>query len=285
MQNKSIDEIKLLLGNLSINQNRLKKSKRLKDHEFKVFSQWGDDGIIQFLIDNSKIINPFFIEFGVEDYSESNTRFLLINNNWSGLVMDGSEENIQRIMQQEYYWKYDLQAVKAWITKENINTLLQIAMAEDIGILSIDLDGNDYWVWQELDLKKLRPTIVILEYNSVFGPDRSISTPYKTDFFRTDEHHSNLYFGASLSALVDLSRKKGYVFVGCNSNGNNAFFIKKDRIGSLKSVSVKNGYVRSKFRESRDERGQLTYLRGEDRLKEISGLPVINTITGKLEKL
>jgi hypothetical protein len=104
--------------------------------------------------------------------------------------------------------------------------------------------------------------------------------PYDPAFQRTAAHHSNLYFGASWSALRELGERKGYAFVGCNNNGNNAFFVKADRLGSLTALPVGQGFVESRFRESRDERGNLTYLSGARRLAEIEHLPVVDLSVG-----
>ena len=113
-----------------------------------------------------------------------------------------------------------------------------------VDLLHIDLDGNDYWVWKEIEIQ---PSIVILEYNSVFGLDRTITVPYRSNFNRTNAHFSNLYFGASLKAMYDLTVKKGYSFIGCNSAGNNAYFIRKDKMnGFVREVTLEEGYVLSK---------------------------------------
>ncbi len=286
--NETIPSQELLLlqmGKLLTNQQALINSDNIQDYEFKVFSQFGDDGIIQHLIRQVPIKNQTFIEFGVGDYSESNTKFLLWNNNWSGYVLDGSAKNIARLRASRWLWLYDLRSEARFIDKNNINGLLKKANFKDVGLLHIDLDGNDYWVWEALDLSALNPSIVVLEYNSVFGSDRAITVPYQKDFFRTARHHSNLFWGASLKALVLLSEKKGYAFVGCNSAGNNAYFVKKDQLGKLKRVSVKAGFAESKFRESRDQKENLSYLRGAERLQAIKGLRVINVSSGKAEKL
>ena len=252
--------------------------------EFQVFSQWGDDGIIQYLINYLDIETKVFIEFGVQDYKESNTRFLLINNNWSGLVMDGDEANINSIKRDSLYWRYDLRAKKAFVTSENINTLLtEEGITGNIGLLHIDIDGNDYWIWKSIDV--ISPDIVIMEYNSVFGCDRAITIPYAPNFVRTSAHYSNLYAGSSLLALCDLAESKGYCLVGSNSAGNNAYFVKKEMIRDLKPLTAKEGYVESKFRESRDKKGELTYLRAEERLNLISGMPIYNTREDKTEEL
>lgn len=274
------DSIKILLG--KILANKLSHEHNLADTEFSVFSQFGDDGIIQYLVNKMEPGQEFFVEFGVENYLESNTRFLMENNNWSGLVIDGSKENISFIKKQQFYWKYDLTAVHAFITAENINGLLN-NIPSDIGLLHIDIDGNDYWVWKAVDV--IKPEIVIVEYNSVFGSNRAITVPYFPDFNRTHHHYSNLYAGSSLMALCDLGDEKGYYFIGSNSAGNNAYFIKKEKIADLKPLTVDQGYVLSKFRESRDKSGNLTYLKGDERLSEIKGLTVYNTRTGQLETL
>ncbi len=252
----------------------------LIETEFQVHSQWGDDGIIQYLINKVDLPNKTFIEFGVETFEEANSRFLLENNNWSGLIMDGSTKNMEHVRRQNYYWQRDLVARDVFITKENINGLIEDrGFGKEVGILHIDIDGNDYWIWKEVNV--INPIIVIVEYNSVFGPDNHWTIPYQADFFRGNAHHSNLYYGVSVPALCDLAEEKGYDFVGCNDAGNNAYFVRKDKSDRLKKYTAAEGYVESKFSESRDENGQLTYARGKDRLKIIQGLPIVDTKTGE----
>ena len=117
--------IRLSLGRIESKINLDKKSKNINDFEFKVFSQFGEDGIIQYLINNLKIYNKKFIEFGVENYEEANTRFLLENNNWSGLIIDSSQKNINHITKQNYYWRNDLIAINAFVSTENINSIIK----------------------------------------------------------------------------------------------------------------------------------------------------------------
>src|SRR5437868_3239257 len=195
---------------------------RLADGEFRVFSQWGEDGIIQYLISRIKITNETFVEFGVENYRESNTRFLLLNNNWRGLVLDGSQHCIDHIQADEICWRHTLTARCAWITRDNINDLLKEAgFAGEVGLLSIDIDGNDYWVWEKLTV--IDPVIAITEYNSIFGPELAVTIPYDPKFARHRAHYSGQFWGASLPALTQLADRKGYSLVGCNSAGNNAY--------------------------------------------------------------
>lgn len=241
--------------------------------EFKAFSQWGEDGIIQYLINRVAIKDASFVEFGVENYLEANTRFLLINNNWKGLVLDGSQSHIDYIRKDRIYWRHDLTAECRFITRENINEILdECGFRGDIGLLSIDIDGNDYWVWESIDV--IKPRIVVCEYNSVFGNSRSVTVPYNASFKRTDAHYSNLYFGASLPALCLLASRKGYDFVGSNSTGSNAFFVRNDLAHGLHCYSAADGFIDSKLRESRNESGELTYLAGSERQKAIHDLPL-----------
>lgn len=148
----------------------------LRRAEFQVSSQWGEDGIIQFLIRRVAIPRPVFVEFGVQDYRESNTRFLLQNDNWSGLVLDNSPQNIAAIRSDPIYWRHNLKAEHAFVTRENINSLIaNQGIIGDIGLLSIDIDGNDYWVWEAID--GISPRIVLIEYNSLFGRHAEVTIP------------------------------------------------------------------------------------------------------------
>ena len=256
----------------------------LIDVEFSVFSQWGDDGIIQYLIHKLDIKNKTFIEFGVGNYLESNTRFLLVNNNWRGLIFDGSESNISFVKNDSIYWKFNLKAKSLFITKENINKEIKESGFEgEIGILHIDIDGNDYWIWDEIDV--VNPEIVIMEYNSVFGNNAAISIPYQKDFYVTNAHYSNLFFGASLKAMCFLAEKKNYSFVGSNSNGNNAYFVRNDKLKSMKKVSVDEGYVEIYARQNRNEKGELTFISDHEMIKACKDLNVVNVETNELNPL
>lgn len=274
--NQTLNKLQESIGRIENRQLGNLKSTCITDNEFRTFSQWGEDGIIQYLLRNIEISRKIFVEFGVQNYTESNTRFLLINNNWSGLVIDGSSENIAYIKNDPIYWQYNLKAINSFITKENINQIfLDNGIQGDIGLLSVDIDGNDYWVWQAID--SVKPAIVVSEYNFRFGATRAVTVPYDAGFVRTKAHHSNIYYGASLKALCILANKKGYSFVGSNSAGNNAFFVRNDlKPDSLKQLTSEEGYVAAQFRESRDELGNLLYLSLEDEQKLLNSLPLVS---------
>jgi hypothetical protein len=174
--------------------------------------------------------------------------------------------------------------VDAFVTKDNINDLLaKSRFDEDVGILSIDIDGNDYFILEAIDT--VRPRILICEYNAVFGT-RKISVPYDPDFCRTTKHYSNLYWGASLSAMTFLANRKGYSLVGTNSSGCNAFFVRDDLLNEkVKVLTAEQVFSPSTIRQSRDRQGKLSYLAGKDRLEAIRGLHVVNIETGAREEL
>lgn len=281
-QRQQLDDLLILQGrSLALSNAERAPLPRLQDAEFKVFSQFGEDGILQYLARETGLSRSeqTFVEFGVQNYSESNTRFLLMNDHWRGMIIDGSREYMESVRNQDLYWRHDLTAVDAWIDRDNINQLIGDAgFSGDIGLLSVDIDGNDYWVWERIDV--VNPVIVVVEWNSVFGPDHAISVPYDPAFDRSRAHYSNLYWGASIRAFEHLAAQKGYALLGSNTVGNNLFFVRKDRLGRLTPLSSAAAYVESRFRDSRDASGKLNFLGGARRHTEIIDLPVVDVVGG-----
>ena len=271
----SIAELRAAVGRLEARQVAAIGAEGLAANEFKVWSQWGEDGILQHLIRHVRVPNRIFVEFGVETYVEANTRFLLTQCGWSGLVLDGSEENIAAVRRDEIYWRHNLKAACAFITRENIDGLLAAnGISGPIGLLSVDIDGNDYWVWEAIH--SVEPALVVVEYNSRFGPDRAVTVPYDESFQRSKAHFSTSYYGASLPALVALGRRKGYAFVGSNSAGNNAFFVQNRLLPeSIRELTVAEGYVRRAFREMRDASGSLVFPSAEEEEALVQSLPLV----------
>lgn len=284
---RQIENLMILQGrSLSIQNFDRAPLTALQDAEFKVFSQYGEDGILQYLIHETAILpnERIFIEFGVQDYLESNTRFLLQGYNWRGLIIDGNKDYVDRVRRSDLYWRYDITALNAWINRDNINTLIvDSGFHGDIGILSVDIDGNDYWIWEKIDV--INPVIVVAEWNSVYGPTHAVSIPYAPYFDRSTAHYSCLYWGASLRAFEELGIRKGYALVGSNSVGNNLFFVRRDRLGRLKNLSAEEAYVDSHCRDSRDINGQLNFLSGARRYDEIKSLPVVEVRSGQTTTL
>jgi hypothetical protein len=257
---------------------------RLSEIEFGVFSQFSEDGIIEYLISHMEIAENVFVEFGVEDYVESNTRFLLYNRNWRGLIIDGNNNYLSQIKNDPLFWRYDVTAVNSFITAENINQILQNAgVSGDIGLLSVDIDGNDYWVWKAIDV--ISPRIVICECNGIWGGEHAVTIPYSPDFQRLNYHYSGLCYGASLQALCALAEEKGYCFVGATRVGNNVFFVRNDCASRLQPLTPEQGYTESKIRESRDLAGKRTLLRSDERLTAIADCEIYDIARQKRVKV
>jgi len=284
---EEIEKVKILTAQPLIQRLSALKSngKNWKEIEFSAFAQWGDDGIIQYLVKNIPNLNKRFIEFGVSNYMESNTRFLLMNNNWRGLVFDGSLKNVNFIKNDSISWRYDITAEHLFVTKSNINKEIERNnFSGEIGILHIDIDGNDYWIWECLTV--VNPQIVIMEYNSVFGKDCAISVPYSDDFQVTNAHYGNLFFGASLKAMDFLAKKKGYQFIGSNTAGNNAFFLRSDLVNEyVPAISVEEGFVYCNFRQNRDKDGKLTLKRDDKMIHDCGHLMVVDVTNNETKPL
>jgi hypothetical protein len=268
------ERLRLLIGSMQSRLVQRATYTSVQDAEFTIFSQSGEDGIIQYLLSKVSVDRRIFVEVGVEDYREANTRFLLMNDYWRGLIVDGGTDHVQYLRTQKLGWQYDIRALSAFVTRANINPLLDTAgFTGDIGLFSLDIDGNDYWVLQAITV--VSPRIVIVEYNSAFGPTAAVTVPYDPGFSRTRAHYSNLYFGASLSALALLMQDKGYALVGSNRAGTNAFFVRRDVLGSLEPRSAAECYVESPIADSRGPDGSLTYIRDmAERVALIRDLPV-----------
>jgi hypothetical protein len=156
-----------------------------------------------------------------------------------------------------------------------------------VDLISLDIDGNDYWVARELDLSSV--SIIVVEYNPLFGANLSVSVPRNDKFNRTQEHSSWLYFGASIRAWVDLFSSQGFYLVGTNRAGNNAFFCRENDLNRIPLPPVDTQdltmYTDWRVRESRDSSGALNYLAGQDRIRAISELPLVHVSTGNVSIL
>ena len=252
-------ELTLKAKILSFKNKSLKSIKDLSEVEFQVYSQWGEDGIIDWLINKFPEISKSFLEIGTENYKESNTRFLLSNNNWNGFLIEADKAAVKDIKSQRIFWKHNLRVENEFITKDNINEIVKkINVPKKLGLLSLDIDGVDYWILNNLSF--LKPSIVVCEYNSLFGQKKSVTVPYKKNFIRSEEHYSNLYYGASIKAFIDMMKKKNYFLIGTNSAGNNAFFIEKKLWNKARKLIIEKKVFVSKFRESRNAKGKLNFL-------------------------
>lgn len=214
--------------------------KRLLRHGYKVYSQNDEDGIIQEIFARIGTQDKTFVEFGVSNGLECNTLNLLMSG-WSGLWLDGSQQNIAFIDQHfcDLVKQQKLKAVAAFITAENINDLIKNNVKNtQVDFLSIDIDRNDYWVWKAIQV--IQPRALVIEYNASFRPPVSVTVEYRADKIWDGSN----YFGATLSALEKLGREKGYRLVGCNFSGVNSFFVREDLVEEhfCKPFTAENHY-------------------------------------------
>ena len=202
----------------------------LESVEARAFSQNGEDGIILHLLSTIGAGARRFVEIGVEDGRECNTANLALNFGWSGVMIDrdpGGVASARRFYASRRRTRDTVTVVERHVTREGIDDLLvEVCGGGEIDLLSIDIDGNDLWVWEAVT--RTSPRLVVVEYNASFGPDRSVSVPYDPDFDRMAKHPSGHYHGASLRALARVAEAKDYVLAGCDSNGVNAFFVRSD---------------------------------------------------------
>jgi hypothetical protein len=214
--------------------------------ECRVYSQNGEDGILLYLFSRIGATDRRFVEFGIGDGSECNTANLATTFGWSGLLMEADPALVGRA--RAFYAgrptlrSSGVRVEHARVEPETIDELLRRYGAEgELDLLSIDIDGNDYWVWKATEA--VSPRVVVIEYNASFGSTRSITVPYRRGFDRYLEHVSGFYHGASLRALTSLAQRKGYVLAGCDSRGTNAFFVREDAAaGKIEPVAVEHAF-------------------------------------------
>ena len=201
---------------------------RLDEVGFRAFSQTIEDGILVYLFALVGTDSMRAVEIGSGDGIECNTANLVVHHGWSALMVDGDAYQIERgrnmYARRAETWVHPPSLVTAYVTAENIEALLQKhGFHEDVDLLSIDIDGIDYWIWKSI--RSIRPRVVVVEFNNIWGPEHAVTVPNNPEFhrMRTPE-----YNGASLAAMVKLGREKGYRFVGANRFGYNAFFVRED---------------------------------------------------------
>lgn len=195
----------------------------IRNFEFKKYSQNGEDGIIEEIFKRVGTQSNFFVEFGVEDGKECNSRYLLQEKGWKGLWIDGSTSNVDKAKKE--FQSYPLQVEQKFITAENIQEILvNHQVPKDLDLLSIDVDGNDYWILKALSA--YRPRLLVIEYNASYLPSEKWVMPYNPDHLFDGSN----YFGASLRAMAELAQSQGYSLVGCDSQGVNAFFVREELV-------------------------------------------------------
>jgi len=255
--------------NASLTLDHLRTINCIEDAGLSVFSQFDEDGIIDFILKRIGLNSGTFVEFGVDDFTESNCRFLLEARHWSGLVIEGNKKAVSRLKRRSFYWKNDLHVVETFLTANNINSIIaENCEANDIGILSVDVDGIDYYLLEKcIDFQ---PKIIITEYNSVLENKLPISVLYDEKFSRWNGNHSPIFYGANLKAFEFLLVSNGYSLISVNSAGNNAFFVRNDlaNSGGLKPCKSDHIFKKRQFSEMKQIAGWVSDDENVDQMRD-----------------
>jgi len=223
-------------------------SDRLSEHELSIYSQEGVDGLLLQIFSKIGAAQRKFVEIGCGDGRECNTANLSLNLGWSGALIDSDE--LRLASARKFYGRMlqhksaEVRILDAHLTRANVNQVVAAAgESGEIDLLSIDVDGNDYWIWKALTV--VEPRVVVAEYNASFGPGQAVTVPYDPNFDCSKAHPSGFYHGASLAALTRLGAEKGYALVAVDSQGVNAVFVKQELAdGVFPTLDPTQAYVR-----------------------------------------
>lgn len=195
-----------------------------------IYAQGAEEGMLERIFErvldgggeNSGPVTRFCVEFGASDgLRNSNTALLLREQGWRGVLIEGSDYRFGRLRE---HWGQasNVRIVQAVVQSTNVEEIFAAAgVPEDLDLLSIDIDGNDYWVWRAIE--RFRPTVVVIEYNPYYEPPRRWVMKENP----AHEWDGSTYYGASLESLYWLGKAKGYELVCCDRQGNNAFFVEQ----------------------------------------------------------
>ncbi|HKB45177.1 MAG TPA: hypothetical protein VKC90_12335 [Chitinophagaceae bacterium] len=215
--------------------------------EFSGFSQNGEDGIVEFLVRKLNNCNKYFVEIGSSNGLVNNTSYLAIVQRWTGLMVEGekTDSDFCRNLLKEFCG--GVECLNLFVKTDNISSVVKLMLYKNPDVLSLDIDGNDYYIAKELFNLGVRPKIFIVEYNSAFGPTNSVTIEYEKNFNLRKSHPSFLYYGVSISAWLSFFTKNNYELVTVDSNGVNAVFIDKNEFDnnfyeSLKGLKFKENF-------------------------------------------
>lgn len=193
--------------------------------EFSGFSQNGEDGILDVLRKQLLNSNRYFIEIGSADGMQNNSSWLVVAEQYNGLMIEGNPRLVERAKRMLLNHSIGLECLNMFVNSENIQELKLLALHSDPDVFSLDIDGIDYYIAKAMMDGGFRPKIFAVEYNSVFGPERSVTIPYRENFVFTQAHSTQLYYGVSIAAWRKFFSHYGYRFVTVDSKGVNAFFV------------------------------------------------------------
>ena len=231
--------------------------------EFSGFSQNGEDGIIDVLRRQLLSCNRYFIEIGASDGMQNNSSWLVVAEQYDGLMIDGDPRRVERAQRMIAYHSIGVECMSMFVDSENIKNLRAKTLYADPDVFSLDIDGVDYYIAKALLSAGFKPKIFVVEYNSVYGPVQSMTIPYQDNFVFTKAHTTQLYYGVSISAWKKLFNEFGYRFITVDRKGVNGFFVNplcfnSDFLNSIVgSDFVENIYQYTKFKGDFEKQFQL----------------------------
>lgn len=278
--NSRNSENKYLLGVAAIKSQRsyYPHIGDIRQTEVRVFSQNGEDGVLDYIFEQCKLIKPSILEIGVGDFTECNSKFSNFFRG-SGVYLVDSDKRLNQV-----YEKYRSRGINSrlffetvWIDKSNARGVFERAKAKlgKLDVLSIDIDGNDFWVLKEIPLNDFE--VVVVEYNPSLSESLPVTVVYDPNFDRTKKHFSWKYYGATLEAFQYFLVEQGFCFIGATSQGTNAFFV-KSKYAEVFSQVIKdiNEYKNVDSREARDQQGVLSFVDIYTERENLRGLPLVD---------
>ena len=233
--------------------------------EFSGFSQNGEDGIVDVLHTQLKHANRYIVEIGAAEGTENNSSWLLTTAGYEGLMIEGDPRQSARARRNIGRYSIGSLFMSMFVTLGTVDAIMDKIAFRDHDVLSLDIDGNDWHIANALFAREFRPKIVSVEYNSAFGPERSVASRYRDDFRRSTAHPSQLYYGVSLVGWKAFFDTRGYRFVSIDSNGVNAFFVDAQQLDDafMASLQPRQGFIENRYQlraYGRDHIGQFAMM-------------------------
>lgn len=238
--------------------------------EFSAFSQNGEDGVVEMLLNHATSPDRSFVEIGASDGLENNSAYLALVRKYRGVMVEADSTLSRQASRVLTPYNVGVNYLNLMVEPENVSTVLASSLTRSPDFFSLDIDGNDYHVARALLALGFRPKVVCVEYNSTFGPDRAVTIPYQRGFDYHAAHPTHLYYGASIGGWRSLFEEFDYAFVTAETNGVNAFFVdpaqvRLDVTSLDRQHFVENFAQRQRFRKSWSEQ-----------FEEISALPLLD---------
>jgi hypothetical protein len=240
------NQISALVRHVCLPLDKLRPPQSLNARRFRLRSQNEEDGILFALLGQAGWGGQRFVEIG-SGKSGGTAASLAHECGWSGLMIESSAASVE-LARRKFAGNRGVTAISAHVTPDNVNVLLtQNGYTGEIDLLSLDIDSYDYWVFEALTAAS--PRVLVLEYNALFGPERRVTIPLGQSLDSTPKG----YGGASLAALTELARRKGFRLVACENAGVNAFFLRDDVASHLPGVTPAEAFKPLRSRVDLDD--------------------------------